>query len=136
MRRLIAMAFIPLASLAASPEPNCETPTTTADVNVCRGREIDKSRAELHRYLEAAKVRMRKEEPQALTALEDAQNAWVSYSDKHCSAVYARWRGGTIRGPASAQCMIDLAKQRTYQIWVDYLTYPDRTPPILPEPMK
>jgi uncharacterized protein YecT (DUF1311 family) len=136
MRWLIAMAFLPAASMAAKSETNCEKPVTTYDFNTCGSREADRARAEMQRYLEAAKVRMQKEDSQAVAALEAAQSAWTSYQEKHCAAVYARWQGGTIRDPASVQCSIDLTRQRTHQLWADYLTYPDRTPPILPEPRK
>jgi uncharacterized protein YecT (DUF1311 family) len=136
MRWLIALAFLPVASMTASPEANCEKPVTTYDFNICGSREAERARAEMQRYFETAKVRMQKEESQALAALEAAQTAWKSYHEKHCAAVYARWEGGTIQGPASAQCSINLTRQRTHQLWADYLTYPDSTPPILPEPLK
>jgi uncharacterized protein YecT (DUF1311 family) len=136
MRWLIALVFLPAASMAADPEPNCEKPATTYDFNICGSRDVEKARAEMQRYFEAAKVRMRSEGPLALTALEGAQSAWTSYQEKHCAAIYARWQGGTIRGPASVQCSLDLTRQRTHELWANYLTYPDSTPPVLPEPQK
>jgi len=136
MRWLLTVAFIPAASLAANAEPNCENPATTYDFNVCGSREVERAQAEMQRYFEAAKSRMQKEEPQAVAALENAQMAWTSYQGMHCGAIYARWQGGTIRGPASVQCAIDLTRQRTHQLWADFLTYPDSTPPLLPEPRK
>jgi uncharacterized protein YecT (DUF1311 family) len=136
MRWLIALLLIPTSSVAASPEPNCTSPSTTYDFNVCGSREADKADAELKRYFEAAKARMVKEEPQAVAAMDEAQNAWQAYRAKHCGAVSLRWQGGSIRGPASVQCAIDLTWQRTHQVWADFLTYPDRTPPTLPEPRR
>ncbi len=136
MRWLIALAFLPAISMAADPEPNCEKPATTYDFNICGSREAERARAEMQRYFDAAKVRIQREGSKALTALEEAQSAWRSYQEKHCAAIYVRWQGGTIRGPASVQCSVDLTRQRTHQLWADYLTYPDSTPPILPEPGK
>ena len=33
-------------------------------------------------------------------------------------------------------CMIEATRARTHDIWTDYLTYVDRTPPVLPEPVE
>jgi uncharacterized protein YecT (DUF1311 family) len=134
MRWLIALVFIPAASFAADPVANCEKPATTYDFNICGSKDVEKAEAELARYLEAAKARMAKEEPEAVKAIDDAHAKWQEYKSKHCEAVYLRWQQGTIRGPKSARCNLDLTRQRTHRIWSDFLTYPDSTPPILPEP--
>ena len=67
-------------------------------------------------------------------AIVDAQAKWQEYKSKQCEAVYLRWQQGTIRGPKAVRCDLDLTRQRTHRIWSDFLTYPDSTPPILPEP--
>jgi uncharacterized protein YecT (DUF1311 family) len=130
----MAMVFFPLAALRASPEPNCAKPVTTYEMNVCGSREVQQARSEMQRYFSAAKARMEKDEPQAVKSLDDAQSAWQTFSVKHCASVYARWEGGTVRGPASVQCAITLTRARTHQLWREFLTYPDRTPSLLPEP--
>ena len=136
MRSLISIVFIPLASLAASPEPNCEKPVTTYDLNICGSQVGEQARAEMQRYFAVAISRLEREEPQAVKALEDAQAAWQAYSEKHCASVSARWEGGTIRGPTTVQCFVSLTRARTYQLWSEFLTYPDRTPSLLPEPKR
>ncbi len=136
MRWLLAMSLAASTSWAADPVVNCASPSTTLDFNICGSREADKADVELKRYFEAARTRMVKQEPQAVQALDAAQAAWLVYKSKHCESAYLRWQGGTIRGPAGIQCEVDLTRQRTHRIWADFLTYPDRTPPVLPEPQQ
>jgi uncharacterized protein YecT (DUF1311 family) len=124
-----------LASLGVSAaEPNCRDPRSTREVNVCSAQEAERLEAEMNRYYDAARSRMQKEEPQAVESLLEAQKSWETYAERHCQAVYSRWAGGTIRVAQGLNCRVDLIKQRMRLLWESYLTYPDRTPPILPEP--
>ncbi|MDE0552455.1 hypothetical protein OU793_24315, partial [Vibrio sp. VP6] len=57
-----------------------------------------------------------------------------AYMSSHCDSVYTQWRDGTIRGVMAISCKTKLTKQRTHELWENFLTYMDSTPPVLPEP--
>lgn len=108
-----------------------ETPATDA----CYEAEATSRQTELGRYVAAARERLA-DEPAALAAFNTGQQAWEAYRDAHCSGVLERWKDGTIRTMTTLGCRIDLMGQRTHQVWKDYLTFRDSTPPVLPEPMR
>jgi uncharacterized protein YecT (DUF1311 family) len=118
---------------SAEPQYNCESPATTMDFNVCGDREAQRATQEMNRYLEASRKQLG-DDSRALKALDESQRAWQSYKDSQCSAIGAKWRGGTISGPKEVGCDIALTRARTRELWAEWLTYADRTPPILPEP--
>ena len=56
------------------------------------------------------------------------------YKVKTNDSVYTQWRDGAIRGIMAISCKTKLTKQRTHDLWENFLTYMDSTPPVLPEP--
>ncbi|WP_083835117.1 lysozyme inhibitor LprI family protein [Alishewanella jeotgali] len=59
---------------------------------------------------------------------------WQAYRLSHCNSVYMQWRDGSIRGVMAFSCKTQLTKQRSHDIWKNFLSYMDGTPAILPEP--
>lgn len=109
--------------------------TTTPEVETCLRSQLAQSQATLERYIVAATRRAYKENTtQASKAFSDAQAAWSTYRDNECAAVYSAWALGTIGNSMSLVCLRRLTEDRTHEIWHDWLTYPDSTPPVLPEP--
>lgn len=115
---------------------DCGEATTTYDMVQCGQRELAQQDELLQQYLAAARAHLDRGAPQAVAALDAAQAAWQEFREKQCQAVATRWQGGSISGPMTLECRIGLTRQRTHQLWADYLTYPDSTPPVLPEPGK
>ena len=136
MHRFLPTILLIVSLGVSAAEPNCREPRSTREFNVCSAQEVARLEAEMSRYFDAARARMQKEEPQAVESLLKAQKAWETYAEGHCQAVYSRWAGGSIRVAQGLNCKVDLIKQRTRILWESYLTYPDRTPAILPEPKR
>jgi uncharacterized protein YecT (DUF1311 family) len=142
MSALLALALT--GALATAPEPPCPG-ETTQDMNQCYSERSDKADAKLARYVAAARARLKQEaaaadhsDPgtaRAERGFETAEQAWASYRDAECGAVYDYWSGGTIRGVESLDCRIRLTRLHTHTIWRLWLTYMDSTPPLLPEPV-
>lgn len=117
---------------------------STLEINACLGERLRRHEAELARYAAAARERLRQQSREAsageasakdaLRWFDEAERAWWQYRDAECRAVYAYWSGGTIRGMKALRCKILLTQERQHTIWSEWLTYPDQTPPILPEP--
>lgn len=139
---LTVLALAALIQTADPTPPECVDAITTPQVNACAAAEVERDREVMNRYFAAAIARVREEAEDAgrlnERSLEEnlaaSQADWERYAESACAAVYHRWSGGTIRTVMALGCMGQLVRQRTHNLWRDYLTYPDSTPPILPEP--
>lgn len=140
---LLASLFIQDPDLAAV---DCSQAMTTIEINACIGRDLDLEQERMNLYLDTAFAVLREEaagagegldEANALIAeIEAGQTLWQAYADKACAAVYTRWQSGTIRVAMALDCQIELTRQRTHHLWSEYLSFPDSTEPILPEPVR
>lgn len=111
----------------------CPDAQNTLEINDCYGEMMmaaDMRRAE---YLAAAVTRLAGREA-VQEDLRAADRAFATYRDAACGAVYEKWREGTIRVVQSLTCQIRLTDSHVHAMWQDWLTYPDSTPPDLPEP--
>ena len=140
MTALLAFALATtLATHGASATPPCPD-GTTLDFNQCYSDRLAKADADLGRYVAAARTRLRQEAAgdagaaSAARDFESAEKAWSAYRDAECGAVYDYWSAGTIRDIESLDCQIKLTQLHTHTIWLQWLTYMDSTPPVLPEP--
>ena len=115
---------------------------TTIEINRCSNIDAEKANAELNRYLDKAFEKLSQyaeesgEDNLTVQLLEKSQVAWLEYRNTYCSAIYEKWSSGTMRGLIHNTCMLELTKERTLRIWLDYLTYMDSTKPVLPKPNK
>lgn len=109
--------------------------TTTIEVNACLSSGLAADQAGLDRYLAAARGRVAAEHPATVPLFDRAQAAWLAYRDKSCGAAGDFWAGGTIRVARELQCRQRLTRARIHDVWREWLTYPDSTPPLLPEPV-
>jgi uncharacterized protein YecT (DUF1311 family) len=140
---LLALALS--AALAARIEPDgVDCGGTTIELDQCLAGVFEKVDAEHLRYVAAARARLQHE---AETAIDDpgparaaqgfeaAETAWLAYRKAECGAVYDNYSGGTIRGSMELSCRLHLTRLRTHTVWLNWLTYFDSTPPVLPEPV-
>ena len=142
----LLLALTLAATLSASPpaDPAPCPDGTTIDLNRCHGDRLAAAEADLARYLAAARRRLGQEaaaaQPgetgvaQARRGLDVAETAWARYRQAACGAVYDYWSAGTIREIEMLDCQITLTRLHTRDLWRQWLTYMDSTPPILPEP--
>ncbi len=107
---------------------------TTPEVEACLQSKLDHIDAELQRYTDAAVDRIKQEDPsEVLASFHEGETAWTKYRDAECGAVYDYWSRGTVRGAMSIVCATHLTEARTHEVWFNWLTYVDSTPPLLPE---
>ena len=128
----------------AAAAPDCGREDTTMAVNACLSDVLERESVRMEAYFAAALERVTLDEAEAGTAdaevdigadMRQAQSLWRAYADQACGVIYTRWREGSIRNALALQCGIDLTRERTHHLWKAFLTYPDSTPPILPEPV-
>ncbi|MEW9273044.1 lysozyme inhibitor LprI family protein [Gluconobacter oxydans] len=109
---------------------------TTPEIQSCFSSRLAQAEAQLKRYTEAALRRM---QGPGITARAQAdfrkgESAWRAFREAECKAVAGRWSDGTIRTSMELSCRLKLTEERTYELWQNWLTAPDRATPILPEP--
>ncbi|OEF02025.1 hypothetical protein A136_05195 [Vibrio crassostreae 9ZC13] len=129
---LIAVCFS-FSALADEGVVDCENAMNTIEINQCAAIELESAQAELDKYL-AASFEHNAYEAQLVASIKKAQESWQAYMTAHCDSVYIQWRDGSIRGVMALSCKTRLTKQRTHEVWANFLTYMDSTPPVLPEP--
>lgn len=112
---------------------DCETAWSTLAINQCLYQDLVTAEKQMQHYL-AKSLEHNSEEPLAVASIQNAQEAWLAFRDKHCDAVYEIWRGGSISTAKSLSCKLQLTQQRTRGLWRAFLTYADSTPPVLPDP--
>ncbi|WP_408873849.1 lysozyme inhibitor LprI family protein [Gluconobacter roseus] len=109
---------------------------TTPEIQSCFNSRLTQAEAQLKRYTEAALRRMQGPGTAARTQADfhKAESAWWAFRDAECKAVSDRWSDVTIRTSMELSCRLKLTEERTYELWQNWLTSPDRATPILPEP--
>ncbi|MCG9542538.1 DUF1311 domain-containing protein [Vibrio sp. Isolate33] len=136
MKRLISVLAFTLLSgsvLADEQAVDCENAMTTLEINHCASIELESAQVELDQYLESSFEHNAYDE-ELVSSIKVAQESWQAYMTAHCDSVYTQWRDGSIRGLMALSCKTKLTKQRTHEVWENFLTYMDSTPPVLPEP--
>jgi uncharacterized protein YecT (DUF1311 family) len=133
MKRYFCILIFAFSYSVQSDELDCDNALTTIEINVCAGKTLEIAGTELETYISTAEEKYASER-NVIEALQKSQLAWINYRKSYCDAIYEMWSGGTIRGFMFSRCMLQLTKECTHNIWSDYLTYMDSTPPLLPEP--
>lgn len=130
---VIALASLSFTTVAADKVLDCDNVISTLEINQCASIELEAAQAELTKYLEAS-FEHNDYDPELIESIKIAQKDWLVYMSSHCDSVYTQWRDGTIRGVMAISCKTKLTKQRSHEIWSNFLTYMDSTPSVLLEP--
>lgn len=116
--------------------PNhCRDAATTLEMNECYAQVLARADERRATYLAAALER-EADNPDLAAMIAASDRAFTAYREAECGAVFDSWKEGTIRGVMWLTCSITMTDQRTHDIWQNWLTYMDSTPPILPEPTR
>lgn len=132
---ILVFATFSLSVSASEAAIDCDKAITTMDTNQCAAMDLRVADDEMHKYLKTS-YQHNDYDSELIEAIKLAQKDWEAYMKSHCDSVYTQWRDGTIRGVMAISCKTKLTKQRTHEIWENFLTYMDSTPPVLPEPQK
>lgn len=134
MKQYCLLALLLFTTLSQAEETtNCQETQTTIEFNDCLIEELQKEKKILSKYVKAS-IERYKEVPELIAEINIAQRKWEEYVETHCDSIYTLWEEGSIRNAMALSCRIKLNKQRTHNLWSDFLTYMDSSPPVLPEP--
>lgn len=106
---------------------------TTYGLMDCQKVELEKYTKKMHKYF--IKALQIQEDKKLIEIMKKSQVKWVVYEDSKCRAVYQIWAHGTISGLMAGGCMLRMIKQRTHDIWENYLNNGELSSTILPEPV-
>lgn len=130
---VLGIASLAFSVSAAEKELDCEKASTTIEINQCATIELDLAQQQMTHYFEKS-LEHNNYDPELVESIKIAQIEWKKYFNAHCDSVYTQWREGSIRGIMGVSCKTKITKQRTHELWENFLTYMDSTPPVLPEP--
>ena len=133
---ILAALLLPAARASAralEDGPACASEGTTLAINRCMGGLLDGAEARQATYLQAAMER-HADRPELARIIAESDARFAAYRETECGAVWEDWKDGTIRTAMALACAITLTERRTHDIWRNWLTYMDSTPPMLPEP--
>ncbi len=134
MKKSWSIILALLAFTASAAETiDCSKAYTTIEINQCAATELGVAQKEMQRYFDTS-LKHNDVDAELVAAIKAAQSDWEKYYNSHCDSVYTQWREGTIRGVMALSCQTKLTRQRTHELWENFLTYMDSTPPVLPEP--
>lgn len=140
MLTLLAALTLGLAVQDSQPPLDCANAMTTVEMNDCAALDVEAEEVRMRTYLARSleAVRETSDSPElgveAAAQMAEAQTAWEAYVEAECGAVYTRWQGGTIRVLMALGCKRELTLERTRHLWGAFLSYPDGSEPLLPEP--
>lgn len=134
---IIALAALSLFAQDPSEEIDCSRTAGDLEMTACAGRLLDRQEEVVQRYLLAA----RDHQPttadgaptQARGLIEASQAAWTAYAEIACQAAYEAFGEGSVRNLIYLDCRIQMANERAYRIWSDYLLG-GNDGPVLPQP--
>ncbi|MFV8460924.1 lysozyme inhibitor LprI family protein [Vibrio campbellii] len=130
---VVLLACVPWLASASDDVVDCDNAMNTLEINHCAVLELEFAQVELEKHL-AASFEHNAEDAELVGAIKGAQDSWQAYMTAYCDSIYTQWRDGSIRGLMALSCKTKLTKQRTHEVWENFLTYMDSTPPVLPEP--
>jgi uncharacterized protein YecT (DUF1311 family) len=112
----------------------CADAISTKDHQECGELDLNKATTELTKYLDGVRNH-HKEDSSFIKSLNLSQQAWETYAKAHCDSIYSYYRDGSMRYDQALGCHTRLTRQRTFELWKQFLTYPDGTPPVLKQPI-
>ena len=98
-------------------QPNCKSPQTTLDMNICSSQEFKAADTKLNQLYQQLRPKLNSKQQQRLTA---AQRSWVKFRDETCDYEAGKFEGGTLAAPTYGYCRARVTQQRVKDL-EDYL---------------
>ena len=126
---MIALAVAALVAVQPSPEPapNCDDPMSQHEMNACATLDFEQADRELNavwrealastRAADAEISREYDQRPTSEATLREAQRAWLTFRDAHCTLQgYEEARGGSMERMVFEGCRAQLTQERIAQL--------------------
>ncbi len=122
---MMSLLYALAALSAAQDAPDCRNPMTQADMNACAALEFAAADAQLNAAWPGALAYARAQDrdnvatdnrPGAARRLLEAQRAWITFRDAHCTVESYQARGGSMEPLLYNSCRAHLTRQRVAQL--------------------
>ncbi|MEG4282684.1 lysozyme inhibitor LprI family protein [Microcoleus sp. A006_D1] len=90
-------------------QPNCKSPQTTLDMNVCSTQEFKAADTKLNQLYQQLLPKINTKQKQRLVT---AQRTWVKFRDETCDYEAGKFEGGTLAAPTYGYCKARVTKER------------------------
>ena len=114
---LMSTVAIALASASGGPahpipptEQDCGDKTSQTEMNICFGERAEAADNELD--MAYAELIGRLGDSEVVNLLKEAQQAWLTYRERHCAFVASATEGGSIQPTIISTCYTALAYER------------------------
>ncbi len=119
-RLSLTLVALLVSTAALAQTPDCSTPITQMDMNICAEADWQEADAALntaYREVMAEMQAMDADLPENLqgaeAALRTAQRSWITFRDAHCTTEGFQMRGGSAEPLVVYGCLRELTVERT-----------------------
>jgi uncharacterized protein YecT (DUF1311 family) len=96
-------------SLKLAQQPNCKSPQTTLDQNVCSSQEFQAADKKLNQVYQQLQPKLNSKQKQRLIV---AQRSWLKFRDESCDYEAGYFEGGSVAPSIYGYCRARVTKER------------------------
>jgi len=98
-------------------QPNCKSPQTTLDMNMCSSQEFKAADTKLNQLYQQLRAKLNSKQQQKLTV---AQRTWIKFRDETCNYEAGQFEGGSLAPSTYGYCRARVTQERVKDL-EDYL---------------
>ena len=96
-------------SLKLAQQPNCKSPQTTVDMNMCSSQEFQAADKKLNQVYQQLQPKLNSKQKQRLIV---AQRSWLKFRDETCDYESGHFEGGSVAPSIYGYCRARVTKER------------------------
>ncbi|MEG4230951.1 lysozyme inhibitor LprI family protein [Microcoleus sp. Pol11C3] len=90
-------------------QPNCKSPQTTLDMNICSSQEFKAADTKLNQLYQQLRPKLNSKQQQRLTV---AQRSWLKFRDETCNYEAGKFEGGSVAASTYGYCRARVTQER------------------------
>ena len=90
-------------------QPNCKSPQTTLDMNLCSSQEFQAADKKLNQVYHQLQPKINSKQKQRLIV---AQRSWLKFRDESCDYESGHFEGGSVASSIYVYCRARVTKER------------------------
>ncbi len=95
--------------LQLAQQPNCKSPQTTVEMNVCSSQEFEAADKKLNQLYQQLQAKISSRQKQRLTV---AQRTWIKFRDENCDYAKGQFEGGSLAASTYGYCRARVTQER------------------------
>ena len=90
-------------------QPNCKSPQTTVEMNVCSSQEFEAADKKLNQLYQQLQAKISTKQKQRLMV---AQRTWIKFRDENCDYAKGQFEGGSLAASTYGYCRARVTQER------------------------